>query len=665
MYPTHSQSTAVNRRSGERAAGGTRRRGVVAIKVAILSVVLISFVALGVDVGLMYNARQELQRATDAAAMAAAVALAHSRLEDVDPRQTAVECAAKNQVAGDMLTLRLFEDVELGQAAKPSEGAPYEFTPNTTPINAVRVTGRRTKGSDDGPIPLYFAGIFGSSMVEATCRATAVMRPRDMAMVVDLSDSHNNDSELRNYKYTDVNLHEVWANTFARGDWPDWDKNDPQAAGWSWGVFKLPGRGFGYDDSKGHLPTIRIDPNPNLYMPGFDTGLVHLEYSGSAPIDWNPDTSDDYRDLEKFLQTMDPPYQGDFSAPASEIWAVLHDTTSKGNWKLRAAVATGFADWNSGIDDPEAWWKKKEARGEDPGPKGDGDMVVDANELVWGRATLGIRTPKKMKGLWSGYMNYVSETSATRSRMLEGNPDFQWKVGIKTFMSFLLDKKPRNVDTPEFVPSRAQPMYSVKQAVEVLVKAMSAADKDQLSLDVFGTKAYHEVDLSGDLQAVSSRLREMQAGHYDGFTNIAGGLRLGRHSLTQSPEERPSATKVIILLSDGTPTAYEQVDPSGNIKSKRGKASDAHFVKEARDRALEQAGLARDAGIKIYAVGVGSSVDSDAEDFMRDLANITDGRYFSATGMINDGNWSSKRLLSELVSAFETIAVLRPVALIE
>jgi Flp pilus assembly protein TadG len=47
-----------------------RRRGAVAVQTAVMSALLIGCAALAVDVGMMYSARTELQRAADAAALA-------------------------------------------------------------------------------------------------------------------------------------------------------------------------------------------------------------------------------------------------------------------------------------------------------------------------------------------------------------------------------------------------------------------------------------------------------------------------------------------------------------------------------------------------------------------------------------------------------------------
>ena len=51
-----------------------RRRAVVAIQVGVASVALLGFAALTVDLGTLYNARADLQRTADAAALAGASA---------------------------------------------------------------------------------------------------------------------------------------------------------------------------------------------------------------------------------------------------------------------------------------------------------------------------------------------------------------------------------------------------------------------------------------------------------------------------------------------------------------------------------------------------------------------------------------------------------------
>ena len=79
------------------------RRGVVVVFVAALLIVIMGFTVLAVDVGYMYNARAELQRAADASAMAAAAFLSSGSPLDAeaDVRIQAAMYAALNEAAGE------------------------------------------------------------------------------------------------------------------------------------------------------------------------------------------------------------------------------------------------------------------------------------------------------------------------------------------------------------------------------------------------------------------------------------------------------------------------------------------------------------------------------------------------------------------------------------
>ena len=80
--------------------------------------------------------------------------------------------------------------------------------------------------------------------------------------------------------------------------------------------------------------------------------------------------------------------------------------------------------------------------------------------------------------------------------------------------------------TPELANTPHQPMNAVKEAVTYLTTLMGGLDTDdQLSLEIYGTTARHEVNLTIDHHLISDRLNEMQAGHYDSYTNMGGGFQ--------------------------------------------------------------------------------------------------------------------------------------------
>lgn len=138
---------------------------------------MIGFVALSVDYGYVALTKSQLQNAADAAALAGATAYfsnAGMRMstEDLTPlaRARAKTYAAMNKAAGAG-TVILDEDIALGQ---------HDYYCRTCPLmpdepwNAVHVFARKTDGSPNGAVPLFFARIFGKTTANVTVQARAV-----------------------------------------------------------------------------------------------------------------------------------------------------------------------------------------------------------------------------------------------------------------------------------------------------------------------------------------------------------------------------------------------------------------------------------------------------------------------------------------------------------
>ena len=113
------------------AARDTRRRGVVALIVTVALVTLLGVAALTVDVGMMYQARNDAQISADAAAMAAAWQLLDEDrlLGSPDPsqelaaaRERAAEIAARNPILRQPPGLNLGTDVQIGYYTEGPEG---------------------------------------------------------------------------------------------------------------------------------------------------------------------------------------------------------------------------------------------------------------------------------------------------------------------------------------------------------------------------------------------------------------------------------------------------------------------------------------------------------------------------------------------------------------
>lgn len=144
-------------------------------------------------------------------------------------------------------------------------------------------------------------------------------------------------------------------------------------------------------------------------------------------------------------------------------------------------------------------------------------------------------------------------------------------------------------------------------------------ESDRLGLILFGTHAYLQSPLTFDRNTVDKLLQEAQLGFAGEKTAIGDAIGLAIKRL----KERPESQRILVLLTDGANTAGE-VAP-----------------RQAAD-------LAKQAGIKIYTVGVGAdqmtvrqgffgnvsrtinpSADLD-EDTLQYIAETTGGLYFRA-----------------------------------
>jgi Mg-chelatase subunit ChlD len=163
--------------------------------VVLLMVGFIAASAFMVGVAHMQLARTELRSATDAAARAAAQALAST--QDVDAAVTAGrQSGLLNLVNNEPLQLTA-TDFEFGHSELDSQGR-FLFRLNQTPINSVRVVGRRTAGSASGTIPLFMGSMLGRGNFEPVQSSIATYIERDVVLVVDRSGS------MRGQKFTDL-----------------------------------------------------------------------------------------------------------------------------------------------------------------------------------------------------------------------------------------------------------------------------------------------------------------------------------------------------------------------------------------------------------------------------------------------------------------------------
>ena len=160
----------------------SRRRGVAAVFVVVCLVTLMGFAALTVDVGALYNTRNELQRSADAAALAGALSLMKqdrvmggSTLTGIinDAHTEASDYVSANKIGKTTITANS-GDIKIGYLADPTSSTESLDFSTPSRYNAVSVLVRRDETAN-GPIDLMFAWIFGHKTTKVTASGTAAL----------------------------------------------------------------------------------------------------------------------------------------------------------------------------------------------------------------------------------------------------------------------------------------------------------------------------------------------------------------------------------------------------------------------------------------------------------------------------------------------------------
>lgn len=160
---------------------GTRRRGAVAVFVVVVSVVIVGFAALVIDVGMLYAAKADLQRAADAAALAGLSAyISDNTLLNNNAGVQQAATSRVQQIGLANATLSSATAVELADIAlgRHDFSDPLAALGSTGQWNAVEVTTRRTADSANGPVPFFFARIWGYNSGDVTATARAAVDDR-------------------------------------------------------------------------------------------------------------------------------------------------------------------------------------------------------------------------------------------------------------------------------------------------------------------------------------------------------------------------------------------------------------------------------------------------------------------------------------------------------
>lgn len=549
-----------------------RRRASVIVQVTVASTLLMGMAALAVDVGLLYTAQSQIQMSADAAALAAAAELAGTGDVESAAIAAADDYASKNKVMGR--TPKVWpEDVEFGQAAYDAQSGKFAFEGSQSANDAVRVTIRHEVPSQANhrealSLPLAFANVFGIASSQLQARASALLVPRDIAVVIDLSNSMCWDSELRYWNRNDggySNLRDVWCALNGPEPSRPYTPSSPTESEYA----SDSGPTYGWMTQWGNQLI------PGSYNASTDPGLWYIRKSYTTSV---------AAITTKLTQA------GYNSAERTALLSGSKDSTTS-HWRNRCGVLLGLATWKSGKTNPAF-----------PGG-GNGNDYVDDNEVTW--------IPKPAYALtwsWKDYIDYVQNHYMT---------EFQRRYGLKTFVDYMLDNQPQYANSNVLWSTPEEPSRAIKDAVQAMTDVIIDQEGlDKMSLEVFATTGRHELNLRDTYQDIPNLLYQRQSGHYDTTTNIGGGIAKAITELS-STRARKAAAKVIVLMSDGQPN----IDQYGNYVGD-GAAGAVNY-------SLNQAHAAADLGARIYTVSVGFYA---ARSLMQEIASIGHGEEFAAMG---------------------------------
>ena len=151
--------------------------GAVAIITAVVLVfVLLGIAALAIDIGRLAATKNELQNASDAAALAGTGELARQYINNEDQNEDSVreivrEVAKENRADGDAINIPDDDDILIGYWTD-QEGFTMNSSGNLPGKNSVKVITRR---SGVNQITTFFARVFGFDSVSVNATATAAL----------------------------------------------------------------------------------------------------------------------------------------------------------------------------------------------------------------------------------------------------------------------------------------------------------------------------------------------------------------------------------------------------------------------------------------------------------------------------------------------------------
>ncbi len=681
------------------------RRGSFMVLGVVCLVAAMAFVAFSADLGYISVTRGKMQNGVDAAALAAALEITHAvqqagpDVQDVtayamqQARLKAAEIAELNGIFVDPA-----EDVEFGLRTQNPQTKAYSIEWGRIPANTVRVHARR-EGEDssqpDGPLPLFFAPVFGRDTQELHTSATAYVEARDIVAVLDYSASMNDDScyaslTLRDRAMLDANMVEIWNKLDEVRDFgtlpaePGWARQTVSSKGQS-GALEFQntqvvvsnlnrpmnqivltfsdnstqtttyaGTSGTFKKTSGSLKTIK-EATIRVPYPGNGTEQSRNGTSGTREVDVTFDHPS-YRVVGSHTITeITLNYYG--GGTATTTYTSGKDRTVAGNGTYVSSVKVKLGTYTITVNNPN---------GTSP-PNSNAFLTFESPEAA--KATYGlddIAWPYSA-GSWDAFITFC-QTDNTLN-----DAGYRHKYGGKCMVDYLLRTYPSYAQCNDLWRTPHYPFHSVKQGAQLLATfvddlgfgdelgfvcyADSAVDETVLNYDNYNINLSQN-PICNEFASLKQIVGHRQAGHYTSNTNIGDGLARGKLMLDNS--KRPGTRPTIILMTDGLANRYPTYQMPGNwnwdtLFDYNGDGlADYSTSNDAAKYTLMKAKEAVDAGYTIHCLTVGLGAD---QQLMTAVAWLGRGIYIHVPG-----NQSVTEMEADVLAAFNKIAAFVPPA---
>lgn len=428
--------------------------------------------------------------------------------------------------------------------------------------------------------PYFFGRVFGKTNFTTTTKAVATYQPREIMLVLDYSGSMSDDSELMSIgalgqSYIESNLATMYG-----------ELGSP-----TYGTLAFTPA---YANLKGVAPT--ATNMPQIYV---EWQVTKAKITSTKKV---KTVVLQFTDNVKQTFTMDT--------------------------KNIAVQGSGS---NTGKELKYVWVK---AGANDPDGDGYGEKFEDTDSNVLKAFGLNTVTYPYPDGSWSEYVEYVKESSVIE------DAGYYKKYGYLTWINYLQEKHDSYEDTPDLWKTSEQPVTAVKDAVQMFFSYMQEVDTaDRIGFTIYtssDSKAKVESSLTYNYTTVETLVRQRQAGHYQPYTNIGDGIKIGLADLLANA--RTNAKKLIVLMTDG----------QANLPNSGG-GPDAYCITQAYAAAA--------AKVPIICISLGSGADTS---IMQQIADITGGVHFNI-----QGGQTADQYEEALKGVFRQVADDRPLQLVQ